>query len=160
MGRDAAAAIVALCYIPLGLRFESERPMSSPEQSPNEPAAVEPQPATPALGPSPDKPPKSGHLHHHFVSALVDDLPAQHAAFRAFNRWLHEDWSFNFRDRLFAAPAGAFALAEPGDLVWGRCARVRGQRSSGERPDPARPREPPLERVQVHARRGLDHRTL
>ena len=36
--------------------------------------------------------------------ALVDDLPAQRAAFRAFNRWLHEDWGFSYRDRLFAAP--------------------------------------------------------
>jgi predicted TIM-barrel fold metal-dependent hydrolase len=36
--------------------------------------------------------------------ALVHDLPAQQAAFRAFNRWLHEDWSFDYQDRLFAAP--------------------------------------------------------
>jgi predicted TIM-barrel fold metal-dependent hydrolase len=36
--------------------------------------------------------------------ALVNDLPAQQAAFRAFNRWLHDDWSFNHRERLFAAP--------------------------------------------------------
>jgi predicted TIM-barrel fold metal-dependent hydrolase len=36
--------------------------------------------------------------------ALVNDLPAQRAAFRAFNRWLHDDWSFNFHDRLYAAP--------------------------------------------------------
>jgi predicted TIM-barrel fold metal-dependent hydrolase len=36
--------------------------------------------------------------------ALVGDLPAQRAAFRAFNRWLHDDWSFNYRDRTYAAP--------------------------------------------------------
>ncbi len=36
--------------------------------------------------------------------ALVGDLPAQRAAFRAFNRWLHDDWSFNYRDRMYAAP--------------------------------------------------------
>jgi len=36
--------------------------------------------------------------------ALAQDLPAQRAAFRAFNRWLHDDWSFNYQDRLYAAP--------------------------------------------------------
>jgi predicted TIM-barrel fold metal-dependent hydrolase len=36
--------------------------------------------------------------------ALLDDPPAMMAAFRAFNRWLDEDWGFNYQDRLFAAP--------------------------------------------------------
>jgi len=36
--------------------------------------------------------------------ALRGDLPAQRAAFRAFNRWLAEDWGFAYRERLFAAP--------------------------------------------------------
>ena len=36
--------------------------------------------------------------------ALRDDLPAQRAAFRAFNRWLLEDWGFSYRERIFAAP--------------------------------------------------------
>ncbi|MGH0035624.1 MAG: amidohydrolase family protein [Myxococcota bacterium] len=36
--------------------------------------------------------------------ALRDDLPAQRAAFRAFNRWLEEDWGFQYRDRIFATP--------------------------------------------------------
>jgi predicted TIM-barrel fold metal-dependent hydrolase len=36
--------------------------------------------------------------------ALADDLPAMMAAFRAFNRWLEEDWGFAYRDRIFAAP--------------------------------------------------------
>ncbi len=36
--------------------------------------------------------------------ALSTDLPAQRAAFRAFNRWLHDDWTFNYHDRLYAAP--------------------------------------------------------
>jgi predicted TIM-barrel fold metal-dependent hydrolase len=36
--------------------------------------------------------------------ALAGDLPAQRAAFRAFNRWLLEDWGFAYRERLFAAP--------------------------------------------------------
>ncbi len=36
--------------------------------------------------------------------ALCEDLPAQRAAFRAFNRWLEEDWGFAHRERLFGAP--------------------------------------------------------
>jgi len=32
------------------------------------------------------------------------DLDAMLASFRAFNRWLDEDWGLNYRDRLFAAP--------------------------------------------------------
>jgi predicted TIM-barrel fold metal-dependent hydrolase len=37
-------------------------------------------------------------------SALEHDVPAMLAAFRAFNRWLEEDWGLNFRDRIYAAP--------------------------------------------------------
>ncbi|MCX7619310.1 MAG: amidohydrolase [Acidimicrobiales bacterium] len=36
--------------------------------------------------------------------ALSHDRPAILAAFRAFNRWLLDDWTFNFQDRLYAAP--------------------------------------------------------
>ncbi len=36
--------------------------------------------------------------------ALADDQPAMMAAFRAFNRWLDDDWGFAYRDRIFAAP--------------------------------------------------------
>ena len=36
--------------------------------------------------------------------ALRHDLPAQRAAFRAFNRWLAEDWGFAYQGRLFGAP--------------------------------------------------------
>ena len=36
--------------------------------------------------------------------ALLGDPDAAHAAFHAFNRWLDEDWGFDHRDRLFAAP--------------------------------------------------------
>ena len=35
--------------------------------------------------------------------ALIDDIPALQAAFRAFNRWLDEDWGFNYRDRIYSA---------------------------------------------------------
>jgi predicted TIM-barrel fold metal-dependent hydrolase len=36
--------------------------------------------------------------------ALSDDPEAVVAAFRAFNRWLHEDWGFAYRERIFATP--------------------------------------------------------
>ena len=36
--------------------------------------------------------------------ALGHDLPAARAAFRAFNRWLDEDWGFHYQERIFAAP--------------------------------------------------------
>jgi predicted TIM-barrel fold metal-dependent hydrolase len=37
-------------------------------------------------------------------SALETDPEACTAAFRAFNRWLDEDWGLNHRDRIFSAP--------------------------------------------------------
>jgi predicted TIM-barrel fold metal-dependent hydrolase len=36
--------------------------------------------------------------------ALVHDAPAAHAVFHAFNEWMHDDWTFNYRDRIFSAP--------------------------------------------------------
>jgi predicted TIM-barrel fold metal-dependent hydrolase len=36
--------------------------------------------------------------------ALNGDRPALLAAFRAFNRWLLDDWTYNYDDRLYAAP--------------------------------------------------------
>ena len=36
--------------------------------------------------------------------SLQRDPEALCAAFRAFNRWLHEDWGFAYKERLFAAP--------------------------------------------------------
>ena len=35
---------------------------------------------------------------------LMGDPPALMAAFRAFNRWLDEDWGFAYQERIFAAP--------------------------------------------------------
>ena len=45
--------------------------------------------------------------------ALKDDIPALLAAFKAFNRWLDEDWGFAHENRLFSAPY--FVLS---DLEW------------------------------------------
>jgi predicted TIM-barrel fold metal-dependent hydrolase len=52
--------------------------------------------------------------------ALAHDLPTLTAAFRAFNRWLAEDWGFAYRERIFAAPY--ITLADPDnaarELAW------------------------------------------
>ena len=37
-------------------------------------------------------------------TALEDDPEALMAAFRAFNRWLDDDWGFNYEDRIYGAP--------------------------------------------------------
>jgi predicted TIM-barrel fold metal-dependent hydrolase len=47
--------------------------------------------------------------------ALIDDLPAMTAAFRSFNRWLHEDWGFAYRERIFAA--AYITLSDPDNAV-------------------------------------------
>ena len=36
--------------------------------------------------------------------ALVHDPIAAHAAFHSFNKWLLDDWTLNYQDRIFAAP--------------------------------------------------------
>ncbi len=47
--------------------------------------------------------------------ALHHDPPACHAAFTAFNRWLHDDWTFGYQERMFAAPM--FTLLDPDAAV-------------------------------------------
>ncbi|OCB27240.1 amidohydrolase family protein [Mycobacterium intracellulare] len=47
--------------------------------------------------------------------ALVHDLPALTAAFRAFNRWLGEDWGFAYQERIFAAPY--ITMSDPENAV-------------------------------------------
>ncbi len=37
-------------------------------------------------------------------AALEHDVPAFKAAFTAFNRWLDEDWGFNYLERIYAPP--------------------------------------------------------
>jgi predicted TIM-barrel fold metal-dependent hydrolase len=41
---------------------------------------------------------------------LGDDIAAAAANVRAFNRWLEEDWGYNYRNRIFSAPM--FTLAD------------------------------------------------
>jgi predicted TIM-barrel fold metal-dependent hydrolase len=47
--------------------------------------------------------------------ALAHDIPAMTAAFRAFNRWMEEDWGFAYQERIFAAPY--ITLADPDNAV-------------------------------------------
>jgi predicted TIM-barrel fold metal-dependent hydrolase len=35
---------------------------------------------------------------------MKDDIELTHAVIHAFNQWLFEDWSFNFKDRIFPVP--------------------------------------------------------
>jgi predicted TIM-barrel fold metal-dependent hydrolase len=46
-----------------------------------------------------------------YESLLRDDPVATTTTFRAFNRWVEEDWGFAYQDRLFAAPY--ITLADP-----------------------------------------------
>ncbi|MCX4091589.1 amidohydrolase family protein [Nocardia sp. alder85J] len=46
---------------------------------------------------------------------LTHDIPALTATFRAFNRWLDEDWGFAYRERIFAAPY--ITLSDPAGAV-------------------------------------------
>ena len=63
-----------------------------------------------------------------YEEALKHDPEAVTLSFTAFNRWLDEDWGFNYQDRIFAAPY--FSLCDPDwavrELEWalGRDARV------------------------------------
>jgi predicted TIM-barrel fold metal-dependent hydrolase len=47
--------------------------------------------------------------------SLAHDVPAMTAAFRAFNRWLLDDWGFAYQDRIFAAPY--ITLSDPENAV-------------------------------------------
>ena len=55
-----------------------------------------------------------------YEEPLKDDPEGVGLLFRAFNRWLLDDWGVNYRDRIFAAPY--IALADPvaavGELEW------------------------------------------
>lgn len=47
--------------------------------------------------------------------ALIHDVPALVAAFRAFNRWLFDDWGFSYKERIFGAPY--MTLVDPAAAV-------------------------------------------
>ena len=60
--------------------------------------------------------------------SLRHDIPALNAAFRAFNRWVDDDWGFAYKNAIFAAPY--ITLADPqwalDELNWaiGRGVRI------------------------------------
>jgi predicted TIM-barrel fold metal-dependent hydrolase len=47
--------------------------------------------------------------------SLYHDAPALLAAFRAFNRWMEDDWGFAYQERIFAAPY--ITLVDPDNAV-------------------------------------------
>jgi predicted TIM-barrel fold metal-dependent hydrolase len=55
-----------------------------------------------------------------YEELIKDDPEACGVMFRAFNRWLAEDWGFSYRDRIFSGPY--LTLADPGwaveELTW------------------------------------------
>jgi predicted TIM-barrel fold metal-dependent hydrolase len=72
---------------------------------------------------------------------MKDDVEQSYANLRAFNRWLHEDWGFAYKDRIFAAPI--LSLLDPAeavkDLEW---ALRHDARIIGMRPGPQGGRSP------------------
>jgi predicted TIM-barrel fold metal-dependent hydrolase len=52
--------------------------------------------------------------------SLIDDPPAVVAAFKAFNRWMDEDWGFAYQQRIFAAPYMTLVdpLSAVAELEW------------------------------------------
>jgi predicted TIM-barrel fold metal-dependent hydrolase len=59
---------------------------------------------------------------------IADDVEATYANLRAFNRWLDEDWGFNYRGRIYAVPLlsllDPFLAVEELEFVLTRGARV------------------------------------
>ena len=80
--------------------------------------------------------------------ALLHDPGALHDVFHAFNEWMLDDWTFNYGDRIFAAPYIAFqdpqraeqeveyALANGAHVVVLRAGPVRGPGFSRSPGDP------------------------
>jgi predicted TIM-barrel fold metal-dependent hydrolase len=68
--------------------------------------------------------------------SLLDDPDLAHAAIHALNRWMHEVWSFNYQDRIFAVPVITPPIVEDAiaELDW---VLERGARVVLMRPAPA-----------------------
>ncbi len=71
-----------------------------------------------------------------YESLLVDDPEAVCVTFRAFNRWLEEDWGFDYRGRIFAAPYLSLA-----DVRWA-CEELEWALDRGARTIVMRPAAP------------------
>lgn len=70
-----------------------------------------------------------------FEEDLCDDLEACAVAFRSFNRWIHDDWGFAYRDRIYAAPYLTMGIpelaAEEVEWALGQGARLFVVRATG-----------------------------
>ncbi|WP_307873854.1 MULTISPECIES: amidohydrolase family protein [unclassified Frankia] len=59
---------------------------------------------------------------------LSDDPRAMHAVVHAFNEWMYEQWTFNYRDRIFPTPVITLPIVEKAieelELVVSRGARI------------------------------------
>ena len=66
---------------------------------------------------------------------LADDPVATHVVVHAFNRWLHEQWSFDYEGRIFATPVITLPIVERAieELAW---VVERGARAILIRPAP------------------------
>ena len=82
--------------------------------------------------------PTLGVCVEHF---LHDDPPLLDASFRAFNRWLEEDWGFAYRGRIFAAPMLSLRDVDAAVVELDRVLAA-GARVVGLRPGPAYGRSP------------------
>ena len=67
---------------------------------------------------------------------MRDDPDLTHAAIHAFNRWLHDQWTFNYQDRIFPTPVITLPIVERAveELEW---CLARGARAVLVRPAPA-----------------------
>ena len=74
-----------------------------------------------------------------YEELLKHDVPALTATFRAFNRWLDEDWGVAYRERIFGAPYISLADVDWAveELEWRFSA---GRASSACDPQPCGPR--------------------
>jgi predicted TIM-barrel fold metal-dependent hydrolase len=66
---------------------------------------------------------------------LRDDVELTHAAIHALNQWMHETWTFNYEDRIFAVPVITLPIVERAieELEW---VVERGARAVLIRPAP------------------------
>lgn len=51
---------------------------------------------------------------------LADDPRAMHVVIHAFNQWLHEEWTFNFQDRIYPTPVITLPIVDEAiaELEW------------------------------------------
>ena len=98
--------------------------------------------------------------------SLKHDPEAAVAAFRAFNRWVEEDWGFAHKERLFAAPyitlMDVDAAVEELEFALERDARVVVMRRRADRLADGEllPRRRALRSLLVARERGGNHRRL